>query len=73
MCSLNNNDKTELELAQKALESMKELENNRRHLMHTIQLSNGAILSFTNEEQLNECEMRYARLGVKVKKRYGKQ
>lgn len=71
--SSQTEDKSDLEQGRAALKMMKEIEMEKRHSLHTIVLSNGAILSFTNEEQLKECEMRYARLGIKVKKRYGKQ
>lgn len=71
--SSKTDDRSEREQANSALRVMKEIENDKRHLLHTVVLSNGAILSFTNEEQLKECETRYARLGVKVKRRYERE
>lgn len=63
-------EKTELEQAQDNLEVMRGLEECKRKDMYTIVLSNGTCISSTNLEQLNEYESRYARMGVKVKRRY---
>ena len=69
--SSTTDEKSEKELANDALVEMKVLESDKRHLMYTIELSNGAIISSTNKERLEEYENKYARIGVKVKKRYG--
>jgi hypothetical protein len=69
--SSTTDEKSEKELANDALVEMKVLESDKRHLMYTIELSNGAIISSTNKERLEEYEIKYARIGVKVKKRYG--
>lgn len=69
--SSTTDEKSEKELANDALVEMKVLESDKRHLMYTIELSNGAIISSTNKERLEEYENKYTRIGVKVKKRYG--
>lgn len=63
-------EKSELEQAQDNLIIMKEIEDRKRNDMHTIVLSNGTCISSTNLERLNEYESKYARMGVKVKRRY---
>lgn len=68
--SLCKEEKTELEQAQDNLVMMRGLEECKRNDMHTIVLSNGTCISSTSLERLNEYESRYARVGVKVKRRY---
>lgn len=68
--SLCKEDKSELEQAQDNLKIMRDIEERKRDDMHTIVLSNGTCISSTNLERLNEYESRYARMSVKVKRRY---
>lgn len=68
--SLCKEEKSELEQAQDNLKIMRDIEERKRDDMHTIVLSNGTCISSTNLERLNEYESRYARMGVKVKRRY---
>lgn len=68
--SLCKEEKSELEQAQDNLKIMRDIEERKRDDMHTIVLSNGTCISSTNLERLNEYESRYARIGVKVKRRY---
>lgn len=68
--SLCKEEKSELEQAQDNLMIMREMEECNRDDMHTIVLSNGTCISSTNLERLNEYESKYARMGVKVKRRY---
>lgn len=68
--SLRKEEKSELEQAQDNLMIMREMEECRRADMHTIVLSNGTCISSTNPERLNEYESKYARMGVKVIRRY---
>lgn len=67
---LCKDDKSEHEIAQEALAKMKQIEASKSQDMHTIILSNGTRISSTSFERLNEYESKYARMGVKVKKRY---
>lgn len=68
--SLCKEEKSELEHAQDNLKIMRDIEECKRDDMHTIVLSNGTCISSTNLERLNEYESKYARMGVKVKRRY---
>lgn len=68
--SLRNEEKSELEQAQDNLMIMRKMEECKREYMRTIVLSNGTCISSTNLERLNEYESKYARMGVKVKRRY---
>lgn len=68
--SLRKEEKSELEQAQDNLMIMREMEECKREYMHTIVLSNDTCISSTNLERLNEYESKYARMGVKVKRRY---
>ncbi len=68
--SLCKEEKSEREIAQEALKKMKQIEASKSQDMHTIVLSNGARISSTSLERLNEYESKYARMGVKVKMRY---
>lgn len=68
--SLCKEEKSELEQAQDNLKIMRDIEERKRDDMHTIVLSNGTCISSTNLERLNEYESKYARMGVKVKRRY---
>lgn len=63
-------EKSELEIAQENLVKMRQIEESKCQLMHTIVLSNGTRISSTSLERLNEYECKYARMGVKVKRRY---
>lgn len=47
--------------ARKALDAMKKLEEEMSPLMSTIVCSNGAVISSTNSEWLNECKKRHER------------
>lgn len=68
--SLCKEEKSELEQAQDNLMIMRDIEGRKSDDMHTIVLSNGTCISSTNLERLNEYESKYARMGVKVKRRY---
>lgn len=62
--------KSDIEQARDSLALMQEMEACRRDEMHTIELSNGVHISSTSLNKLNEYEKRYARMGVKVIRRY---
>ena len=66
----NKDEKSFLEQARDNLSKMKQMEECKSDKMHTIVLSNGTCISSTSLETLNEYESKYARMGVKVKRRY---
>ena len=68
--SLQKEERTEQEIAQEALLKMKEMEDVTSQERYTIVLSNGTSISSTSAERIKEYEEKYAKMGVKVKRRY---
>lgn len=69
-CVSISNEAKEREKAKENLSMMTSEESIRKSDMKTLLFSNGTMVSFTNEDRLKEYEERYARMGVKVIKRY---
>ena len=68
--SSQKEERTEREIAQEALLKMKEMEAITSQERYTIVLSNGTSISSTSAERMKEYEEKYARMGVKVIRRY---
>lgn len=60
----------ERENAQRALSDLQKLEEQNKYRVFTLVFENGATVTNTNLEKLNEFEMKFARQGIRVAKRY---